>query len=161
MSLTATPVLGIYSRSHDPQSSSSLHVFVSPSTSVKCTVEHPSLIWGSNSGNSHSPLVIWKAIKNPFPTHFLHLQGRDVDAAGSMNNVCCHWIFQPKFYYDFFSLCVQGIVLKQTWGVHSKHGAHSRHKIAVITSGGGKGHREIIALGLATMLGLLYIQNFN
>lgn len=45
--------------------------------------------------------------------------------------------------------------------MHSKLRAHSRHKIAVITSGGGKGHREIIALGLATMLCLLYIQDFN
>ena len=32
--------------------------------------------------------------------------------------------------------------MKLPRGMHSEQGAHSRHKIVVITSGGGKGHER-------------------
>lgn len=76
--------------------------------------------------------------QQPPPQRLLHL--------GVLHTVWAfiwyHWFsFQSTSYYNIF-LWVQEIDLKLPRGTHSKHRAYSRHKIAVITSGGGKGHER-------------------
>lgn len=77
--------------------------------------------------NSHCPSVIWKTVKKKkknTPSIFAATE------SFSQNSAMIFFLMSSR----------DG--LKQTQGMHSKLGSHPRHKIAVITSGRGKGHER-------------------
>lgn len=140
--LITTPVLVIHSLPGDPcWHSNQVHLCASLSRQIY----FPWLLWTTHL--NHPSLISTLIVELPLP--FSNLRNCKNPLPERWR--CCgqHGQYLPPLnlsteipLWFFLSYEFKGWFWNRQEGMHSKLGSHPRHKIAVITSGGGKGHER-------------------